>query len=222
MLAFIDESGDPGMKAKPGSSQYFVMAAVLFQDDSAAEACDERIAGLRRLRGGQREYKFSHTRHDERQAFFEAVVEHDFLYLAFVLNKEKLWSPSFNNKEQFWSYTVGLLVNNAKAHLDEATIIIDKCGDRGFQKELRTYLQRKINASGSLKHVKKIKMEDSRSNNLLQLADMICGSVARSYSPNKKDALIYRSIISHREMGIQIWPRYGPTLLSLSGTHTIG
>ncbi|WP_084080740.1 DUF3800 domain-containing protein [Edaphobacter aggregans] len=92
-------------------------------------------------------------------------------------------------------------------YLEEATIVIDKCGDRGFQQQLRVYLQRKVNLPGGLRHVKKVKMEDSRSNNLLQLADMICGSVARSFLPDKEDRLTYRNIISHREMGIQIWPR---------------
>jgi hypothetical protein len=207
MLVFIDESGDPGMKAKAGSSKFFVMVAVLFQDLTAAEACDARIAELRRGRGGRREYKFANTKPADRQVFFEAVVEYDFFYLAFVLNKEKLWSPSFSDKEKFWSYTASLLVNNAKTHLEEATIVIDKCGDRGFQQQLRVYLQRKINVPGGTRHVKKVKMEDSRSNNLLQLADMICGSVARSFMVDKEDRRTYRNIISHREMVIQIWPR---------------
>ena len=206
MLVFIDESGDPGMKAKAGSSKFFVMVAVLFQDRAVAEACDARISELHRSRGIGREFKFSHTKPADRQAFFEAVVEFDFFYLAFVLNKERLWSPSFNNKDKFWSYTASLLVNNAKAHLDEATIVIDKCGDRGFQQQLRVYLQRKINSS-ERRHVNKIKMEDSRSNNLLQLADMICGAVARSFTEDKGDRHTYRKIISRREKGAQVWPK---------------
>jgi hypothetical protein len=207
VLVFIDESGDPGMQGKAGSSRFFVMVAVLFFDHAVAEACDARIEALRTEKGNRRrEYKFSHSKPAERQAFFEAAVEYDFFYLAFVLNKEKLWSPSFNDKAKFWNYTASLLVNNAKPHLTDATIVIDKCGDRGFRRELATYLQRKTNTGGKIKHVKKIKMEDSRSNNLLQLADMICGAVARSFLQEKQDRQQYRKIISHREMGIQVWP----------------
>src|SRR5260370_9828785 len=207
MLVCSDESGEPRMKAKAGSLKFFVMVAVLFQDLAVEEGCVARISELRRTRGGKREYKFAHTKPADRQAFFEAVVEYDFFYLAFVLNKEKLWSPSFSDKDKFWSYTASLLVNNAKAHLEDATIVIDKGGDRGFQQQLRVYLQREGNLSAGLRHVKKVKMEDSRSNNLLQLADMICGSVARSFLPDKEDRLTYRNIISHRDIGIHISPR---------------
>ena len=99
-----------------------------------------------------------------------------------------------------------MLVNNAKPHLENATIVVDKLGNRDFRKELAVYLQRKINTKGGTKHVKKVKMEDSRSNNLLQLADMICGAVARSFCSDKSDRMIYRRVISHREMHIQVWP----------------
>jgi Protein of unknown function (DUF3800) len=207
MLVFVDESGDPGLKGKAGSSKFFVMVAVLFQDAEAAEACDKKIDQLRKNRGGTREYKFASCKDEDRTRFFEGVIEHDFFYLAFVLNKRELWSPSFNDKEKFWSYTASLLVNNAKGHLDNATIVVDRCGNRDFQQKLRVSLQKKINSAEGRKHIKKIKMEDSRSNNLLQLADMICGAVARSFSTEKNDHRLYRKIISHREMGIQIWPR---------------
>lgn len=206
MLVFIDESGDPGMKGKDGSSKFFVMVAVLFAEHAVAEACDAGIRELKQNRGLTREYKFSHCGREERQAFFEAIRDFDFFYLAFVLNKEKLWSPSFNDKAKFWNYTASLLVNNAKPHLENATIVIDKLGDREFREELKVYLQRKINVREGIRHVKKVKMEDSRSNNLLQMADMICGAVARSFLSGKNDRRLYRSIISHREMGIQIWP----------------
>jgi hypothetical protein len=79
VLVFIDESGDPGMKAKEGSSQFFVMIAILFPDNAVAEACDARISALRQTRGlGIREYKFSHCNQQERIAFFEAVAGYDF------------------------------------------------------------------------------------------------------------------------------------------------
>ncbi len=126
MLVFIDESGDPGMKAKEGSSEFFVMVAVLFEEDAVALECDRRIEEFRVSKGWQRELKFSHMKPVDRGAFLEAVAGFDFFYLAFVLNKRRLWSPSFNDKETFWSYTASLLVNNAKVHLDDATIVIDQ------------------------------------------------------------------------------------------------
>jgi hypothetical protein len=37
VLVFIDESGDPGTKGKPGSSDYFVVTAVIFEDRDEAQ-----------------------------------------------------------------------------------------------------------------------------------------------------------------------------------------
>jgi len=37
MLVFIDEPGDPGLRPKPGSSQFFVVTAILFEGSEEAE-----------------------------------------------------------------------------------------------------------------------------------------------------------------------------------------
>ena len=48
MLVFVGESGDPGLKIEQGSSRYFVVALVSFEDNDEALAADDRIALLRR------------------------------------------------------------------------------------------------------------------------------------------------------------------------------
>lgn len=48
MLVFIDESGDTGLKIKKGSSRYFVIALVSFEENEEAIACDQRIGFLKR------------------------------------------------------------------------------------------------------------------------------------------------------------------------------
>jgi Protein of unknown function (DUF3800) len=46
-------------------------------------------------------------------------------------------------------------------------------------------------------------MEHSHSNNLIQLADMVCGAVGRSITSG--DAA-YRNLVKAREKFVQIWP----------------
>jgi|688.fasta_scaffold76384_3 hypothetical protein len=43
MLAFIDESGDPGLKIGKGSTKYFVLSMVYFEEDQEAIECDHKI-----------------------------------------------------------------------------------------------------------------------------------------------------------------------------------
>ncbi|MFM8982406.1 MAG: DUF3800 domain-containing protein, partial [Spartobacteria bacterium] len=85
-------------------------------------------------------------------------------------------------------YTCSLVFENAKPHLSDATVVIDGSGSREFRMQLDTYLRRRINdKDASIRHIRKVKVQDSHRNNLLQLAEMVCGSVARSCS-GKQDA----------------------------------
>jgi len=47
MLVFIDESGDSGMKGRPGSSKFFVVTAVIFEENEEADDCAKRIVACR-------------------------------------------------------------------------------------------------------------------------------------------------------------------------------
>ena len=57
-----------------------------------------------------------------------------------------------------------------------------------------TYLRRELNSS-QRKIIKNCKLADSKGNVLIQMADMIAGSVRRSYDVKAKDSGIYKDII---------------------------
>jgi len=123
------------------------------------------------------------------------------------LTNQELYGEGFQYKNSFYKYSVNLLFENLKPYLRNAIVVFDKCGNREFQIELKKYLGRRVNPADSGPQVKKIKTNESRSNNLLQLADMICGAVSRYLKKSKPDHFVYRKIISHRELMLRIWPR---------------
>jgi hypothetical protein len=207
MLAFVDESGDAGMQKKVGSSEFFVICAVLFLDNADAHACDKRIDELRRecFRGKNIEFRFNKCCKAHRKLFLNGIMGHEFLYMAFVLNKAKLYGPGFKFKDPFYKYTCKLLFENAKPYLTNASVIIDGSGDRSFRKQLQRYLKEKINTDSQT--IRKVKIEKSHKNNLLQLADMIVGSIARYYRKDKADRFDYRGIVGRAEIGVQVWPK---------------
>ena len=65
MLVFIDESGDSGMKIKEGSSRFFTIGLVVFEDYDDATACDQRIQLLKK------EIAFAQENFDENAALKE-------------------------------------------------------------------------------------------------------------------------------------------------------
>ena len=209
MLVFIDESGDPGMKGKAGSSAFFVVTAVLFEDLTEAQACDEKIDEIRSrwFPSRQFEFHFNSCSQDIRRRFLAETEKFEYVYMSFVFNKAKLYGDGFQYKNSFYKYAVNLLFQNLKPYLENAIVVFDRCGNREFQEELKKYLRKHVNEKGREQVIKKIKANDSAANNLLQLADMVCGAVARYLRKAKEDHLAYRRIISHRELLLRIWPR---------------
>ena len=209
MLVFVDESGDAGLKIGQGSSDYFLVALVIFNDNEEAGAADNRILLLRReLRVDSRfEFKFAKCNRRFREAFLAAIAPYEFFYYAIIIDKdpEKLYGEGFRYKDSFYRYASSLVFQNAKAYLDNATVGLDGSGSRDFRKQLERYLKKRINEPGQ-HQIAKVKVQDSVGNNLLQLADMVAGTIHRSLGC-KDDAQAYRKIISHREMHVQAWPK---------------
>ncbi|MCG2699769.1 DUF3800 domain-containing protein [Candidatus Parcubacteria bacterium] len=210
MLIFIDESGDSGLKTEKGSSKFFTIALVVFEDREEALFCDQKIALLKKELGWSDNSEFHFKRNSDkvRRAFLQAVAPYNFFYYGVVINKDpkKLWGDGFRNKESFYKYACGLVFQNAKDKLENAIIVVDKSGNLDFRRQLTKYLRKRMN-EGDKKLIKKLKMQRSESNNLLQLADYVAGVVNRSIQKNKKFAKDYRKIVAHREIYVQIWPK---------------
>lgn len=209
MLVFIDESGDSGLKIEKGSSRYFTIGLIVFEDNDEALACDQRIQLLKKEIGWPPNAEFHFKRNSDRvrETFLRAVMPYSFFYYGMVINKDrnKLWGDGFRNKESFYKYACGLVFENAKEKLMNATVIIDESGNLDFKNQLVKCLRNKINREAKV--IKKVKMQRSESNNLLQLADYIASSINRSIQNRRKKSDDYRRIISHREIYVQVWPK---------------
>ncbi len=209
MLVFIDESGDSGLEIDKGASRFFTVGLVVFEDHDEAQACDQRIELLKtELRWTPAsEFHFKRNSHHVRTAFLRAVAPYNFFYYGVVIDKDphKLWREGFKTKEAFYQYACGLVFENAKARLNDAIVVIDESGNDDFRKQLAKHLRQKMNQDSSI--IKKVKMQRSQSNNLLQLADYVAGLINRSVSREKKFAEEYRRVIAQREIYVQVWPK---------------
>lgn len=210
MLVFVDEGGDTGLKLDQGSSPYFIVTLVVFEDNDEAEAAETRVLLLRRELGLPPEYEFHFSETPERvkAAFFDAILPYNFFYFSIVINKATLYGPGFRVKESFYKYTSSLVFENAKQYLSDAIVVFDGSGSREFKRQLRAYMRRKMNEPGGIRRIRKIKVQDSKRNSLIQLADMVCGAVARSFKKKLgKRQHHFRSRIAHREIYVQLWPK---------------
>jgi len=138
MIVFVDEAGDTGFKLNQGSSEFFIITLVIFDQNDEAAACDQRITLLRRELGLAKEFEFhfNETPDFVKRNFFKAIVPYSFFYVTTI----------------------------------------------------------------------KVKIQDSKKTNLIQLVDMVCGAVALSLKSPKERFWEYRRLIGHRELLAKVWP----------------
>jgi hypothetical protein len=201
MLIFIDESGDPGFKLARGSTAVFVAALVAFNDVDQSKACQSAIDRLAVRLGIAREFKFSKSRPEVRDAFFKTVLPFDFRVRAIVVKKERIYSRHLRSeKEAFYSFFVKSMLRFDDGLLKDATIIIDGSGDREFRRQLGSYLRRHLGGG----RLKAVRFSNSANDRLVQLADMCAGAIARSYRPDRSDAGQWREML--RPKIDDVWP----------------
>lgn len=209
MLVFLDESGDTGRKVDAGSSNYFLVGLVLFDDDAEALRCDNRISCLRKEinRPNNFEFHFSNNSHNVRTAFLSAAQQYNFKCVIVAIDKASanLNRSIFKDKASFYQWACCMVIDDVLPNLFEAKFVIDKSGNSTFQGQLRRYIRNQTNSKGRDK-IKKFKMQDSQSNNLLQLADY-CVGVYNCRIQDKKDWQEYYKYIAKKELSYRIWSK---------------
>jgi len=197
MLVFIDDSGDPGFKLDKGSSSHFVIAMVIFDDELEAEKTAVAIKELRRQLGfsERAEFRFFKTSKNVRLKFLEVVKKFNFRIRYLVVDKSIIYSSELkDNRDSFYSFFIKETLKHNNDSILNAKIRIDGSGDRIFRKSFLSYLRRELNSSQK-KVMKNCRMIDSKTNVLVQMADMIAGSINRYNNKDKSDHKSYKQII---------------------------
>jgi hypothetical protein len=149
---------------------------VIFADRDAALYTESVIAKVRQQTNHKPEFKFSKSSHYLRDAFFQSVVTCPFTIRAILVRKEALQSGHLRSRtDSFYNFFVKMLMAHDNGVLDSARVRIDGSGSREFQRSLSTYLRRELG-----ERVKEVKLSDSASDPLMQLADMCIGAITRA------------------------------------------
>lgn len=202
MLVVIDESGDPGFKLTKGSTPYFVIAMVVFDEFVDAEKTSACIAKARDRLRVKREFKFAASHPNVRDGFFAAVSECRFSVRAIILDKKKVHSDYLrDNTCSFYNFCIHKLLQHDGGVLQGATVKIDGCGGREFRRELNAYLRRQM----STKKVTKISFVNSSGDNLIQLADMCAGAVAKGTRTDEKQDVRWLSQMRRARQVQDLW-----------------
>ncbi len=101
-----------------------------------------------------------------------------------VVEKERNTAVTCDRiREAFYSFFVKSMLKFDNGLLKDAKVVIDGSGERVFKQELSAYLRRHTHDGA----IKSVRFSDSRRDELVQLADMCTGAIARPYRDNRKD-----------------------------------
>lgn len=197
MLIFIDESGDTGFKVQKGSSVHFVISLVIFDDDLDAEETAVKIKRFKKSlnKSEKFEFKFNKCNKDLRTKFLNEVKNCNFRIRSIVLNKDVLYSKNLRErKELFYNFALKNVIEYNSGTIKNAKIRLDGRGERIFRQQLSLYLRKYLN-SKTKTVMKNLRFRDSKDDVLIQLADMVAGSLRRYYDQINSDWSVYWKII---------------------------
>lgn len=191
-LVFIDDSGDPGFKG--ATSANFVMAAALFVDPDTATKVNEAISDYRRSLGwrDEAEFKFRKTNKKYLKQLLKIVNKYPFeIYAVYLKKADNPKIFRFLDHEKLYNFAVKELLSIMP--LNKARVKIDGKYNRQYGLRVKSYIRNELNKGA--KKIEDFEPQDSVTDNLIQLADVIVGSINRSFFTEKTDASDYIRII---------------------------
>lgn len=192
MYVFIDDSGDAGFKLDRGSSEHLVIVCCIFDSAEDAEITADVIRAFRTTLKWhpQQEFKFSKTKEEIRLAFFKAVTPCKFFVRAIVIDKKTVTSAKFKtDRVSFYNYAIQEVLTHSFGTIHKAKISVDGKGSREYVRAAATYFKAQANQITSV--IEKVKFVDSKSDQLIQLADMMAGAIRKCHDSDRHNQETY-------------------------------
>lgn len=207
--AFVDESGDASLQVdKDGVSTHFVVSAVLVRGDSLERARQESER-VRRANFGPGEMKSSNVgRNDERRiALLRDLRSVPATYYVFVVDKREIWQDSgLIFKRPFLKFLTGKVYHRLFRTFGNLDVVADEHGTRAFMDEFQTYIR--TNHQPTLFEDSSFRFSPSDAEQLIQVADIVSGSIRRVFDAKKPSPLAREILEALREklVVLEEWP----------------
>lgn len=204
MLIFMDDSGDPGFKLDQGSTRFFVIVLIIFDDDLDAMETQLNIKKLKRELNLPEDFEFCFNKTSKvfRHRFLQTAAACKFRFRAIVFDKTTLYGRELRrSKEKFYNYAIKQVLQNDRGTIREAKLRFDSHGEKVVRQELVNYLRRELNTP-SRRLFKDLKFINSSKDELIQLADMIAGSIRRSSEGKTPEDKSYLEVVKVRKDNI--------------------
>ena len=209
--AFVDEFGAFGYDfSNSGCTTHFIISAIIVDRDNLQIVADG-VSAIRQKYFQQGEIKSSKIgkNHKRRITILDELKQLPFHIFAFVCDKQKVYENSgLRLKKTFYKFLNNIVYQELRIAYSNLTITADEIGDNDYIQSFVAYVKSK-EIPLDLFDNSLFRFENSKYNVILQLADIISGSLAYHYDERKKldaDGYNYISILGDKILRIKIFP----------------
>lgn len=207
MQIFIDESGDPGFLIEEGSSRFFVVALVIFEDDEQVRQARLALEALARRwhKPNKFELKFSKLTEAERVEALQVATKFQFKIRSVIFDKVRMNELQLQHfKKNYYQYAIRSMLDRPGINLSNSTLKIDTFGEDYYRDNLLNYFAEHVCDPHDDSKCQLI-FQDSKFDVLIQLADLVAGALRKSFEVTQDDAVIYREVIEDHEEDIRVF-----------------
>lgn len=213
MYAFIDESGAFGWDLEnPSVTRFFILTAVIVEE-SKLENVRKAATAIKNKFFPNGEMKSSRigSKHDKRKEILDEISKLDCNFFPLICDKKELRKekyPGLQYKQSFYKFLNNIIDTELVKAFPVITIVSDSTGSNEFIKSFVEYMKRRVIIPDLFKE-SNIQLMDSKSDSLIQIADIISGTLQYVYDKRKHtpDNYNFMKQIEKQVIRVELYPR---------------
>lgn len=211
VYAFTDESGAFGWKlANASVSTHFVISAIIVNDNNLS-ALRESVENIRKKYFQTGEIKSSRIggNDNRRKQILSDLLHFPFSVFAVVFDKGQLANINgLQYKQSFYKFMNNIVHKELRRAFSTLTIVADEIGGSEYMKSFSKYVAARQDVPNLLGEAQFF-FEKSQGEVLIQLADLISGTIAREYDKHLKTGNVakFRKMLVKKITRIELYPK---------------
>lgn len=207
-IAYADEFGNNSLRFESQGS-HFIIATVVCnpKDISSIETSVDEIRGKHGFQSGELKSSKVASNFKRRCNILKDLVELDISVYAVIIDKRKLKGTGFKYKKSFYKFLNNLLYKELYRTYPQLELYVDEHGGNDYMLEFKNYVSK--HHQKSLFEGSEFDVMNSKSSNLIQIADFMAGTLGYIFDETKKSehSELFKSIIEPIVSALNFFPR---------------
>ena len=211
LYAFVDEFGSHGFKFEAdGCTTHFIVSAIIVEEKDLYKV----YQGVKRVSekyfpNGEIKSSSIGKNHRRRVKILKELTPLPFKIFALVCDKRKIYENcGLRYEKSFYKFINNLLYKELRTSFSKLVIVADELKGNRFMREFARYVKRN-EVHLDLFDESEFRFENSKDNVIIQIADVISGSLAYNYDEKHKaqaSTYNYKAILNSKIIGLKLFP----------------